>query len=111
MCVEQVNECLDRALNDCDPIAVCEDRPKGYTCRCPVESKDQSPDPQRPGRRCFKQLDECRNPLMNNCSRFADCIDRENGYECKCRAGYHDENPTHPGTVCNYSTLIHNLAF
>uniref|UniRef100_A0A914WTS8 EGF-like domain-containing protein n=1 Tax=Plectus sambesii TaxID=2011161 RepID=A0A914WTS8_9BILA len=102
LCVEQVNECLDRALNDCDPIAVCEDRPKGYTCRCPVESKDQSPDPQRPGRRCFKQLDECRNPLMNNCSRFADCIDREDGYECKCRAGYHDENPTHAGTVCNY---------
>uniref|UniRef100_A0A914CT96 Uncharacterized protein n=1 Tax=Acrobeloides nanus TaxID=290746 RepID=A0A914CT96_9BILA len=102
ICVEQVNECLDRSLNDCDPIAVCEDQPEGYTCRCPVNAIDQSPDKNRPGRKCFLKVDECANPSLNNCSRFADCVDKEDGYECKCRSGYHDENPAQPGTVCNY---------
>ncbi|KAK0416184.1 hypothetical protein QR680_012332 [Steinernema hermaphroditum] len=102
ICVEQVNECLDRSLNDCDPLAVCQDLPEGYTCKCPVNSVDQSPDPKRPGRRCFQKVDECRNPAMNNCSRFADCLDRTEGYECRCRQGYHDDNPAHPGTVCTY---------
>uniref|UniRef100_A0A7E4VNX4 Transmembrane cell adhesion receptor mua-3 n=1 Tax=Panagrellus redivivus TaxID=6233 RepID=A0A7E4VNX4_PANRE len=102
VCVAQVNECLDRSLNDCDPIAVCEDLRDGYTCRCPVNAIDQSPDPKRPGRKCFEQVDECSNPSLNNCSRFADCFDKKDGYECKCRSGYHDENPKHPGTVCNY---------
>uniref|UniRef100_A0AC34QH72 Uncharacterized protein n=1 Tax=Panagrolaimus sp. JU765 TaxID=591449 RepID=A0AC34QH72_9BILA len=102
ICVAEVNECLDRSLNDCDPIAVCEDKRDGYTCRCPVNSIDQSPDSKRPGRKCFLQVDECANPSLNNCSRFADCIDKEQGYECKCRSGYHDENPKNPGTVCNY---------
>uniref|UniRef100_A0AC35GEY8 Notch n=1 Tax=Panagrolaimus sp. PS1159 TaxID=55785 RepID=A0AC35GEY8_9BILA len=102
ICVAQVNECLDKSLNDCDALAVCEDLPDGYTCRCPVNSIDQSPDSKRPGRKCFLQVDECANPSLNNCSRFADCMDKKEGYECKCRSGYHDENPAHPGTVCNY---------
>ena len=48
-------------------------------------------------------MNECRNPSLNNCSRFADCTDLEEGYECRCKTGYHDANPSHPGTVCNYS--------
>ncbi|VDN35826.1 unnamed protein product, partial [Gongylonema pulchrum] len=102
ICVEQVNECLDRSLNDCDPLAVCQDLPDGYTCRCPVNTEDQSPNRNRPGRKCFQQVNECRNPSLNNCSRFADCIDKAEGYECRCREGYHDGNPRHPGTTCNY---------
>uniref|UniRef100_F1KPJ6 Transmembrane cell adhesion receptor mua-3 n=1 Tax=Ascaris suum TaxID=6253 RepID=F1KPJ6_ASCSU len=102
ICVELVNECLDRSLNDCDPIAVCQDLSDGYTCRCPVNTEDRSPDAKRPGRRCYQQVNECRNPSLNNCSRFADCLDRPDGYECRCREGYHDNNPTHPGTVCDY---------
>ncbi|VDN55231.1 unnamed protein product [Dracunculus medinensis] len=102
ICIEQLNECLDRSLNDCDPLAICQDLPDGYTCRCPVSAEDRSPDLKRPGRKCFQQIDECRSPALNNCSRFADCIDRPEGYDCRCREGYHDDNPTHPGTVCNY---------
>ncbi|KAI1731796.1 calcium-binding EGF domain-containing protein [Ditylenchus destructor] len=102
MCIEQINECLDRSLNDCDPIAVCEDLPEGYTCRCPLTSIDQSPDRKRPGRKCVPQINECANPTMMNCSKFADCIDKQVGYECRCRNGYHDENPSVPGTVCRY---------
>jgi len=30
ICIEFVNECLDRSLNDCDPLAICEDQPEGY---------------------------------------------------------------------------------
>jgi hypothetical protein len=59
VCKEELNECLDRSLNDCDPIAVCEDRPNGYTCRCPVNSVDKSPDiANRPGRKCFRQVSQ-----------------------------------------------------
>uniref|UniRef100_A0A158RCP8 VWFA domain-containing protein n=1 Tax=Thelazia callipaeda TaxID=103827 RepID=A0A158RCP8_THECL len=102
ICVEQINECLDRSLNDCDLLAVCQDLPDGYTCRCPVNTEDRSPNLSRPGRKCFQQVNECRNPSLNNCSRFADCIDHIDGYECRCREGYHDGSPEHPGTICNY---------
>ncbi|OZC08479.1 hypothetical protein X798_04540 [Onchocerca flexuosa] len=105
ICVEQINECLDRSLNDCDPIAVCQDLPDGYTCRCPLNSDDRSPNPSRPGRKCFQQVNECRNPSLNNCSRFADCIDNQEGYKCRCRDGYHDGNPKYPGTMCIYNDV------
>lgn len=96
---------MDASLNDCDPIAVCKDLPDGFTCQCPVNSEDQSPDPKKPGRKCFVPINECKNPALNNCSRFAKCIDRPDGYECQCLSGYHDKNPKHPGTVCNFSKL------
>ncbi|CAJ0943046.1 unnamed protein product, partial [Mesorhabditis belari] len=103
ICIEQVNECLDRSLNDCDEVAVCEDRPQGFTCRCPVGMQDRSPDPiNRPGRKCFKTINECRSPSLNNCSRFADCFDSEDSFSCTCRDGYHDEDPTNPGIRCTY---------
>lgn len=101
-----MNECLDRSLNDCDPLAICQDLPDGYTCRCPLNSVDRSPNPNRPGRKCFQQVNECRNPSLNNCSRFADCIDKQEGYDCRCRDGYHDGNPAHPGTICIYSRFL-----
>ncbi|GMS89863.1 hypothetical protein PENTCL1PPCAC_12038, partial [Pristionchus entomophagus] len=103
ICVEQVNECLSRTLNDCDQLAVCEDRVEGYTCRCPVNTIDKSPDlTRRPGRKCFAPVNECAHPSLNSCSRFADCFDKENGYECRCRSGYHDDNPSQPGTKCSF---------
>ncbi|KAL3070193.1 hypothetical protein niasHT_039386 [Heterodera trifolii] len=102
ICVEYVNECLDRSLNDCDPLAVCEDLADGYTCRCAHGAIDQSPDKRRPGRKCFAQINECANPSLNNCSRFADCFDKAEGFECRCRAEYHDEDPKQPGTSCKY---------
>ncbi|KAK6743395.1 hypothetical protein RB195_010571 [Necator americanus] len=102
ICVEMVNECLDRSLNDCHSLAICEDKREGYTCRCPINTLDKSPDPNRPGRLCVKQVNECRNPSLNMCSRFAECIDKENGYECRCKSGYYDNDPSHPGTQCTY---------
>ncbi|KAK6012089.1 EGF-like domain protein, partial [Ostertagia ostertagi] len=77
ICVEMVNECLDRSLNDCHSLAICEDKREGYTCRCPVNTIDKSPDRNRPGRLCTRQINECRNPSLNTCSRFAECIDKE----------------------------------
>lgn len=99
----QINECLDRNLNDCDSIATCEDYSIGYTCRCPINSIDQSIDKRRPGRKCFVEINECVHHSLNNCSRFADCIDKINGYECRCHNGYHDDNKLNPGTKCSYS--------
>ncbi|KAI6201465.1 hypothetical protein M3Y96_00844600 [Aphelenchoides besseyi] len=102
ICQPLVNECLDRSLNDCDPMAICENLDDGYSCRCPLNSIDQSPDKNRPGRKCLQQIDECSSPRLNNCSRFADCFDKPIGFSCKCRSGYHDDNPKSPGTSCNY---------
>ncbi|KAI6242641.1 hypothetical protein M3Y99_00168900 [Aphelenchoides fujianensis] len=123
----QINECLDRSLNDCDPLGVCEDLADGYTCRCPLNSIDQSPDQNRLGRRCLPQIDECANERLNNCSRFADCHDKEigfelidecenpalnachkhaectdlpGGYSCKCKPPYADAMPEQPGRIC-----------
>lgn len=102
VCIEMVNECLDRSLNNCHALAICEDKRDGYSCRCPINTIDKSPDSNQPGRLCVKQVNECRNPSLNTCSRFAECIDKENGYECRCRQGYHDNDPSHPGTQCAY---------
>ncbi|KAF7632829.1 hypothetical protein Mgra_00007760 [Meloidogyne graminicola] len=103
ICVEYVNECLDRALNDCDALAICEDQPEGFTCRCPLNAMDRSPDKEhRPGRKCILQINECANPSLNNCSRFADCFDKPEGYECKCRSDYYDLNTAQPGTSCKF---------
>ncbi|CAD5230397.1 unnamed protein product [Bursaphelenchus okinawaensis] len=101
-CVELLNECIDRSLNDCDPSALCEDLPEGFECKCPFNSIDESPDPSKPGRHCRAKINECANPLLNNCSRFADCIDKNDGYDCRCKDGYHDENGSEPGTVCKF---------
>uniref|UniRef100_A0A8R1I3Q6 EGF-like domain-containing protein n=2 Tax=Caenorhabditis japonica TaxID=281687 RepID=A0A8R1I3Q6_CAEJA len=74
VCKGMVNECLDRSLNDCHTSAICKDLPNGYTCQCPINSKDQSPDPRKPGRLCSMQVNECANPSLNSCSAFADCL-------------------------------------
>uniref|UniRef100_A0A0N4ZF68 Transmembrane matrix receptor MUP-4 n=1 Tax=Parastrongyloides trichosuri TaxID=131310 RepID=A0A0N4ZF68_PARTI len=101
-CKELINECLQSNLNDCDPVATCTDLPNGYTCQCPLETKDISTDLNKPGRKCFPLINECNIPQLNNCSRFADCIDTESSFECKCKSGYVDQNPTNPGTDCKF---------
>lgn len=104
VCTELLNECLDRHLNDCDPLAQCEDLPRGFQCKCPLNFLDASPEPrQKPGRLCRRKVNECLTPSLHNCSRFADCTDLDEGYLCRCREGYHDENPAKPGTVCHFS--------
>lgn len=52
-CKEALNECMDHSLNDCDPIATCQDQQEGYTCTCPIGAKDISPNPSKPGRKCL----------------------------------------------------------
>lgn len=52
-CKEEINECLDASLNDCDPMATCHDMKEGYTCACPIKFRDDSPDRNKPGRKCF----------------------------------------------------------
>ena len=106
MCMEQVNECLDASLNDCDPVATCKDLDDGYTCSCPAGTKDVSPNPHtKPGRSCFALVDECHMPHLNNCSHFADCFDKENGYDCKCKPEYFDQDLSNPGRKCKFSKL------
>ncbi|CAB3402805.1 unnamed protein product [Caenorhabditis bovis] len=111
-CKELVNECLDASLNSCDPAATCIDLDDGYTCKCPLGSKDESPDAKLPGRSCKGLVNECNIPHLNNCSNFATCIDLEEGYECKCKPEYYDQDPSHPGTKCKFiinECLVENL--
>lgn len=98
-----VNECLDASLNSCDAAATCIDLEDGYTCKCPLGSKDESPDDKLPGRQCKGLVNECNIPHLNNCSHFATCTDLEEGYECKCKPEYHDQKPEEPGTQCKFS--------
>ncbi|ULU02771.1 hypothetical protein L3Y34_002395 [Caenorhabditis briggsae] len=101
-CKELVNECLSSSLNSCDAAATCIDLDDGYTCKCPLGSKDESPDPKLPGRSCKGLVNECNIPHLNNCSHFATCIDLEEGYECKCKPEYYDQQPEQPGTQCKF---------
>ena len=51
ICVDRIfavlNECLDASLNECDSIALCEDTPTSYTCKCPTGTIDRSPNSVR----------------------------------------------------------------
>uniref|UniRef100_A0AC35UCE3 Transmembrane matrix receptor MUP-4 n=1 Tax=Rhabditophanes sp. KR3021 TaxID=114890 RepID=A0AC35UCE3_9BILA len=101
-CNELVNECLN-GDNTCDQLAVCTDLPKGYTCKCPAETKDISPDLEKlPGRKCFPLVNECNIIQLNNCSKFATCEDTETSFKCTCNSGYLDQNLKSPGTDCKF---------
>ncbi|VDO15277.1 unnamed protein product [Haemonchus placei] len=51
-----LNECGDKALNDCDPNATCMDNPLSYECLCRENFLDVSPDPvKKPGRKCIER--------------------------------------------------------
>uniref|UniRef100_A0AC35TFU5 EGF-like domain-containing protein n=1 Tax=Rhabditophanes sp. KR3021 TaxID=114890 RepID=A0AC35TFU5_9BILA len=103
VCVEMVNECLDRSLSDCDLTGTCTDLPEGYSCRCGLDAIDESPDKiNRPGRKCYTPVNECSSSVLNNCSKFGMCIDEMKGYKCQCQSGYFDQNPSNPGTQCKF---------
>lgn len=60
-CVEAVNECLDKELNDCSENAICEDAKEGYFCRCRQGYVDVSPNATHyAGRLCKKPIEKVR---------------------------------------------------
>ncbi|KAI6242873.1 Transmembrane cell adhesion receptor mua 3 [Aphelenchoides fujianensis] len=45
------------ANSDCDPAAVCKETEDGYTCTCPADMRDVSPEKEtKPGRKCEKTI-------------------------------------------------------
>lgn len=76
-----IDECTDPALNDCDVHADCKDahpadEPVGFTCAC-------KPGYVGNGRECGVP-NPCLDSTKNDCDRNAVCTPTENGYECGC---------------------------
>lgn len=97
-----INECLDEKLNDCDRNAKCSDTIDSYTCECPQNSKDISPNPSFPGRACHVFVNECLEG-KHDCDPNAICHDNEQSYTCECPKYYTDRSPnkmTRPGRIC-----------
>ncbi|KRZ75495.1 Transmembrane cell adhesion receptor mua-3, partial [Trichinella papuae] len=100
--------CQDPNLNDCSLLGSCRGsstHPEGYTCECPSNYADWSPDPvQKPGRICVRKIPACLDPTKNDCHNFAICQETstDEGYSCRCRDGYVDTSPdmTRLGRMC-----------
>lgn len=53
--------CATHGKKECDPVATCIDLANGgFTCRCPPDFMDKSPDPSKPGRKCDGELSQKR---------------------------------------------------
>uniref|UniRef100_A0A158PBM6 EGF-like domain-containing protein n=1 Tax=Angiostrongylus cantonensis TaxID=6313 RepID=A0A158PBM6_ANGCA len=99
-CIEAVNECSVKSLNDCSEFAFCEDAKEGYVCSCRVGYVDASPNVTHyPGRICRKpterltssdivssfSTDSC-DPKRSQCGTNEACTDRgqRGHYSCQC---------------------------
>jgi hypothetical protein len=78
---ENLDECSDPNLHDCDEAATCtdlepEDNPLGYECTCPEGTGGD-------GTECT-DLNECQNAALNDCAEHATCVNDTGGYHCEC---------------------------
>lgn len=102
---------MDEKLNDCDKAAKCIDTIDSYTCECPQNSKDISPNPAFSGRACHVFVNECLEG-KHDCDPNALCHDNEQSYTCECQAQYTDRSPnkmTRPGRICVKVPLFKKL--
>eukprot|EP01134_Creolimax_fragrantissima_P005780 CFRG5780T1 len=86
---QDVNECLDDNLNDCDktlslfsgqPVSVCTNTIGGYSCRCISQFLGT-------GFKC-EDLDECKFPTAFNCPNNSRCENSVGTYDCVCDNGF-----------------------
>jgi hypothetical protein len=64
----QRNDRCQAGNNGCDKNARCISKgDDDYSCICPPEFRDKSPDPNKPGRLCLLRIDECSNSALNDC--------------------------------------------
>ncbi|ETN68367.1 EGF-like domain protein [Necator americanus] len=99
-CIEAINECSARSLNDCSEFALCEDAKEGYVCSCRSGYVDASPNATHyPGRVCRKPVekitltdftssfshDSC-DPKRSSCGANEVCTDRgqRGHFACQC---------------------------
>ncbi|KIH62811.1 calcium binding EGF domain protein [Ancylostoma duodenale] len=99
-CIEAINECSSKQLNDCSEFALCEDAKEGYVCSCRSGYVDASPNATHyPGRVCRKPVekltvseftssfshDSC-DPKRSQCGANEVCTDRgqRGHYACQC---------------------------
>ncbi|KAK6027850.1 EGF-like domain protein, partial [Ostertagia ostertagi] len=99
-CIEAINECSIKGLNDCSEFALCEDAKEGYVCSCRNGYVDASPNATHyPGRVCRKPIerltvteftssfshDSC-DPKKPRCGTNEICTDRgqRGHHSCQC---------------------------
>lgn len=108
VCKELVNECANRATNDCSPFAECIDTRDAYYCQCEDGYLDVSSESElAPGRICVNASNECAHRSLHTCDDNADCVDLPRGYACQCALGFVDVSASANlpnGRVCTVQT-------
>jgi hypothetical protein len=87
---DNLDECSDPNLHDCDESATCtdlspEDDPLGYECTCPEGLGGD-------GTECT-DVNECLNAALNDCAEHATCVNDVGGFHCECRPPFAGDNP------------------
>ena len=74
---QDIDEC-EAGLDDCDPLASCNNTPGSFSCSCPPGYVGE-------GRQCLEE----RSCADLSCSEAADCVTDSGGQgRCVCRRGY-----------------------
>ena len=94
---ENIDECADSALNNCDVNAFCTDTEGSYDCTCNLNFNGD-------GFLCV-DIDECLNPGDNECDSNATCTNTPGSHECECNMGY-----TGDGSSCDDIDECSNLS-
>ncbi|KAM5158340.1 uncharacterized protein ACMZJ9_009632 [Mantella aurantiaca] len=69
-CID-IDECADSSLNDCDPVAICENNYRSYSCTCPYGYYGD-------GKHC--EINECQQGTP--CNSNEGCIKHIGSYSC-----------------------------
>ena len=90
---DNIDECADATLNDCDDNATCTDRsptddPPFFECACNSGFTGD-------GTRC-SDPEQCKDSTLNDCDEYADCTELDEGYECSCQSDFAGD-----GTACH----------
>ncbi|WAR07528.1 MLP-like protein [Mya arenaria] len=118
-CLEDINECDNETLNECQPEGNCINVPGSYNCECSPGFKLSNDGRHCEGCNCSEgwagdecdiDLDECDNEDM--CPTTFECVNTMGSFLCQCHSGYvrtedrcEDVNECDHDNVCEQGTF------